>query len=89
MLIIITTPTIPTAFLKCYCNSLLFRQHLRNIFPTIGIKLDTAAFVVFTVSASTPFVILPSNEVTPTNTVNAIPKIHTTELFINFANLST
>lgn len=45
--------------------------------------------MVFTVRASTPFVMLPSNEVTPTNTVNAIPKIHTTELFINFANLST
>lgn len=57
--------------------------------PTIGIKLDTAAFVVFTVSPSTPFVILPSKEVTPTNNVNTIPKIHTIELFINFDNLST
>lgn len=45
--------------------------------------------MVFTVSASTPFVMLPSSEVTPTNIVKTIPKIHTTELFINFASLST
>ncbi len=51
-------------------------------------KLDTAAFVVFTVSASTPLVILPSKEDTPTNIVNTIPSIHTTEVFINFDNLS-
>lgn len=51
-------------------------------------KLDTAAFIVFTVSASTPLVILPSKEDTPTNIVNTIPSIHTTEVFINFDNLS-
>lgn len=51
-------------------------------------KLDTAAFVVFTVSASTPLVILPSKEDTPTNIVNTISSIHTTEVFINFDNLS-
>lgn len=51
-------------------------------------KLDTAAFVVFTVNASTPLVILPSKEDTPTNIVNTIPSIHTTEVFINFDNLS-
>ena len=51
-------------------------------------KLDTAAFVVFTVSASTPLVILPSKEDTPTNIVNTIPSIHMTDVFINFDNLS-
>lgn len=44
--------------------------------------------MVFTVSASTPFVMLPSNEATPTNIVRTIPKAQTTELFINFASLS-
>ena len=47
-------------------------------------KFDTAAFVVFTVKASTPFVMLPSKEDTPTNNVNAIPSAHTTELLKNF-----
>ena len=67
---------------------LQYLLHLRKIFPTIGIKLDTAAFVVFTVKASTPFVILPSNELTPTKTVKTIPKIQITALFINLDNLS-
>lgn len=51
-------------------------------------KFDTAAFVVFTVKASTPFVMLPSKEDTPTNNVNAIPSAHTTELLKNFESLS-
>lgn len=44
--------------------------------------------MVFTVSASTPFVMLPSNEDTPTNIVSIIPKTHITVLFINFDSLS-
>lgn len=55
--------------------------------PTIGIKFETAAFVVLTVNASTPFVMLPSKDDTPTNTVSTIPKIHTTDVFMYFDNL--
>lgn len=44
--------------------------------------------MVFTVNPSTPFVILPSNELTPTKIVKTIPKPQTTALFINFDNLS-
>ena len=35
--------------------------------------METAALVVFTVNPSTPLVILPSKEVTPTNSVKIIP----------------
>lgn len=88
ILIITTTPTIPTAFFSILLQLITVSSESPNILPTIGIKFDTAAFVVFTVSPSTPFVMLPSSEETPTNIVNAIPKHQTTELFINFGNLS-
>lgn len=51
--------------------------------------METAAFVVFTVNASTPFVILPSKDETPTNRVRTIPSIHITEVFMYLDNLST
>ena len=51
-------------------------------------KLVTAAFVVFTVSASTPFVMLPSREETPTNIVSTIPSTQITEVLMYFDNLS-
>ena len=38
-------------------------------------------------SASTPFVILPSNDDTPTNIVRTIPSIHTTVVLIYFESL--
>jgi len=44
--------------------------------------------VVFTVSASTPFVMLPSSEETPTNMVRTIPNIQTTVVFMYFESLS-
>ena len=51
-------------------------------------KLDTADFVVFTVNASTPLVMLPSKEDTPTNIVSTIPSIQITVVFMYFDNLS-
>ncbi len=44
--------------------------------------------MVFTVSASTPFVMLPSSEETPTNMVRTIPNIQTTVVFMYFESLS-
>ena len=85
---IIITPTIPTAFFRILLQLITVSTASPKIFPTIGIKLDTAALVVFTVRPSTPFVILPSKEATPTNIVSAIPKIHITVLFMNVPNLS-
>ena len=89
MLIITTTPTIPTAFFNILLQLITVSTASPKIFPTIGTKFDTAALVVFTVRASTPFVMLPSSDETPTKIVNTIPKHQTTELFINFDNLST
>ena len=51
-------------------------------------KFDTVAFVFFTVKASTPFVMLPSREETPTNIVSTIPSTQITEVLMYFDNLS-
>ena len=87
-MIITTTPTIPSAFFRIELQPITVSTASPKILPTIGIKFDTAALVVFTVSASTPFVMLPSNVETPTNIVNTIPKHQITELLINFDSLS-
>ena len=49
--------------------------------------LDTAVLAVFAVNPSTPLVILPSKELTPTNIVKIIPSTHIVVEFIYLANL--
>ena len=55
-----------------------------NIFPTTGITVDTAAFVVFAVTPSTVSVKPPSKVNTVTNNVIIIPNTHTVDEFKNF-----
>lgn len=59
-----------------------------NIFPTTGIKLDTAALAVLAVMPSTLLLKVPSTDTTPTKRVSTTPKIHTTLVLKNFDNLS-
>ena len=56
-----------------------------SIFPTTGIKLETAAFVVLAVSPSTLLLSVPSKDTAPTKSVSTTPKIHTTLDLKNFA----
>lgn len=75
-------------FSKLYYSLLLYLLHLRSIFPTTGIKLETAALVVFAVIPSTELLKLPSSETTPTKSVSTIPKIHIILDLKYFDNLS-
>ena len=81
--IIIITPITPIAFFKTSPHPSTVSTESPNIFPTTGIRLDTAAFVVLAVIPSTLLVKVPSNEITPTNTVSIIPKNHTILDFMN------
>ena len=88
ILIMTNTPTIPTAFFKIRLHPRTVSTASPKIFPTTGIKLETAALVVFAVIPSTLLVRLPSNETTPTKIVRTIPKIQTMLDRKNLANLS-
>ena len=59
-----------------------------KIFPTTGIKLETAAFAVLAVTPSTLLLNVPSTDTIPTNKVSATPNIHTTLLLKNLDSLS-
>ena len=54
------TPTIPTAFFKIEVHPITVSTASPKIFPTTGIKLETAAFAVLAVSPSTLLLKLPS-----------------------------
>lgn len=88
ILIIIKTPTIPTAFFKINPHPKTESTASPNIFPTIGIAELTTAFVVFADIPSTLLDNVPSNEITATNIVRTIPKIHVTLDFISLDSLS-
>lgn len=79
-----TTPTIPTALFNILAHPITESTASPNIFPTTGIRLDTAAFAVFAVTPSTLLVSVPSIDKTPTNNVSAIPKAHITLDLKNF-----
>ena len=86
--IMIIIPTIPVAFFSIVLQPITVSTASPNIFPTTGIKLDTAAFAVLAVTASTLPLKLPSTEVSPTNIVSTTPNTHTTLLLKNFDSLS-
>ena len=77
-------PTKPTAFFNIPAQPITASVASPNIFPTTGITVDTAAFVVFAVTPSTVSVKLPSNVNTVINKVIIIPNIHTDVEFKNF-----
>ena len=89
MLITTITPTIPTAFFKIATQPITVSTASPKIFPTTGIKFDTAAFVVLAVIPSTVLLRLPSTEANPTNIVSTIPNIHTIDELKNLDNLSS
>ena len=88
ILIIISTPTIPTAFFKINPQPNTESTASPNIFPTIGIAELTTAFVVLADIPSTLLDSVPSNDITATNTVSTMPNIHVTPDFISFDSLS-
>lgn len=70
------TPTIPTAFFKMLLQPITVSTASPRIFPTTGIKFDTAALAVFAVIPSTLLDRLPSSDNIPTNSVSVIPNAH-------------
>ena len=73
----IITPITPIAFFSIIPHPKTVSTASPKIFPTTGIKFDTAAFVVLAVIPSTVLLRLPSTEANPTNIVSTIPNIHT------------
>ena len=82
--IITIIPTTPNAFFKITPHPKTESTASPNIFPTTGIKLDTAAFAVLAVIPSILLLKVPSKDITPTNIVNTIPKNHIMLLLKNF-----
>lgn len=80
-------PTNPTAFFNIPAHPITASVASPNIFPTTGITVETAAFVVLAVTPSTVWVKLPSNESTVTNKVIIIPKVQMVDEFKNLDNL--
>ena len=70
--IITITPTIPTAFFSIDVQPITVSTASPNIFPTTGIKLETAAFAVFAVIPSTLLLKLPSTEIEVLAAVNLL-----------------
>ena len=62
-------PITPTAFFNIPAHPITASVASPKIFPTTGITVDTAAFVVFAVTPSTVSVILPSSDNTVTNNI--------------------
>ena len=84
---IMITPTSPTAFFKMIPQPRTVSTASPNIFPTTGITVDTAAFVVLAVTPSTVCVRLPSSDNTVTNSVIIIPNTHIVAEFKNLGIL--
>ena len=89
MPIITITPTIPTAFFSIDAHPITVSTASPKIFPTTGIKLETAAFAVFAVIPSTLLDKLPSIETRLTNKVKTTPNIHTVDDLKNFDSFSS
>lgn len=70
------TPTIPIAFFRMLLHPITVSTASPSIFPTTGIKFDTAALAVFAVIPSTLLDKLPSSDNIPTNSVSIIPNAH-------------
>ena len=83
MQIIINVPKIPTVFFNILLHPRTASILSPKILPTTGIKLDTAALVVFAVNPSTEEDKVPSKESIDVNIVRIIPNIHTIEDFRN------
>lgn len=81
--IITITPITPTAFFSIAAHPITASVASPKIFPTTGITVETAAFVVFAVTPSTVSVKLPSRDKTVINSVMIIPNIHTVLEFKN------
>ena len=84
----IITPITPTAFFKTLPQPMMLSTESPKIFPTTGIKFETAAFAVFAVIPSTELLSVPSIDNEQTKMVKTMPKIHTIEDFKNFDNRS-
>ena len=80
----IITPITPTAFFKIFPQPIILSTESPNIFPTTGIKLETAAFAVLAVIPSTELLSVPSIDKVQTKIVRIIPKIHTMDDFKSF-----
>ncbi len=76
----------PTAFFKILPQPIMLSTESPNIFPTTGIKLETAAFAVLAVMPSTELLNVPSTDKEQTKIVKIIPKIQTIEDFKNLDN---
>ncbi len=85
----IIIPTMPVAFFNIELHPITVSTASPKIFPTTGIKLDTAALAVFAVSPSTLLLNVPSIDTTPTKIVKITPNIHTTLVLKKLDNLST
>lgn len=85
----IIIPTIPVAFFKIELHPITVSTASPNIFPTTGIKLETAALAVLAVTPSTVLLKVPSTETIPTKSVSTTPNTQTTLVLKNLDNLST
>ena len=81
------TPIIPTEFFKTFPHPITLSTVSPSIFPTTGIKLETAALAVFPVIPSTELLNVPSIDNVQENIVNIIPSIHTIDDFKNLESL--
>ena len=89
ILIIITTPTKPTAFFNIIPHPRTLSTTSPKIFPTTGTAELTIDFAVFAVIPSTLLASVPSKDTIPTKIVKIIPKNHNVLDFKNFDNFAT
>ena len=87
--IITKIPTTPTAFLIILLHPIIVFTASPKILPTTGTTEDIAVFAALAVTPSTLAVKPPSNDVTLTNKVNTVPKIHTILEFKNLESFPT